>query len=69
MPLPRNGLDALLLPGQEARMQALATYLAALPVATHNHWEFLRCILYDLAALRACITALRAPPQRASQGP
>jgi hypothetical protein len=60
MPLPRNGLDALLLPGQDERLLALAAYLAALPVETENHWEFLRCIVSDLAALHTCITALRA---------
>ena len=47
-----NQLCHLLQSGQGERWQALAAYVAALPVETGNHWELLRCIVLDLAALR-----------------
>lgn len=45
-------LDTLMQAGQDERWQALAAYLHHLPVETKDHWEFFRCVLLDLAALR-----------------
>jgi len=50
--LDRATLAAALAAGREARWEALAAYLAALPVATANHWDLCTCLVHDLAALR-----------------
>jgi hypothetical protein len=51
--LDRTTLGAALATGREARWNALATYLAALPVETASHWDLCTCIVHDLAAVRA----------------
>jgi hypothetical protein len=51
MPLNRLTLPEALRPQRAARLDALAAYVAALPVPTQNHWEFLTCVLVDLGTL------------------
>jgi|SoiMethySBSTD1v2_1073268.scaffolds.fasta_scaffold2288108_1 hypothetical protein len=41
--------------GRHVRLQTLTDYLAALPIETNDKWEFLRCILLDVAQLHAMV--------------